>query len=124
MVGSSRIASRPEPGTSGKPGRGHFSILASGVWMVSVKLVTAPPGGRLDGLSDAVAPNGTPCTASAIGLDRAAPVVATEKLYVAALPAGTACVAEPVAVKLKSDAAPTTTFALPEVLGRKFESPE
>jgi hypothetical protein len=59
-----------------------------------------------------------------MGLDRAAPVVATEKLYVAALPAGTDCEAEPVDARVKSEVAPTTMFALAEVLGRKLESPE
>jgi hypothetical protein len=48
--------------------------------MVTVKLVTAPPGGMKEGLIDEVAPVGTPWTASAIGLAIAAPSIATEKL--------------------------------------------
>jgi hypothetical protein len=59
-----------------------------------------------------------------IGLASAAPEVATEKLKVAALPAGTTCEVEPAAVMEKSEAAPTTMFELAEVLGRKFVSPE
>jgi hypothetical protein len=67
---------------------------------------------------------GIPCTASRIGLANAAPLVATEKLKVAALPAGTICVVAPVAAMEKSDAAPTTTLAIVEVLGKKLVSPE
>jgi len=89
-----------------------------------VKLVTVPPGGRYEGLKDAVAPSGVPCTASVIGLDITAPWVATEKLKVAALPAGTDCEVAPVAVNVKPDVVPTTMLAVVDVLGRKFESPE
>ncbi len=85
--------------------------------------MTVPPGGNNAGLSEAVAPTGVPCTPNAIGLDIAAPCIATEKLKVAALPAGTDWVVAPVAASVKSDAAPTVTFVVAEVLARKFESP-
>ena len=73
----------------------------------------------LEGSSDAVAPSGTPCTASTMGLASAAPVVATEKLNVAALPAGTACVVEPVDGELKSEAARYHDVGVAEVLGEE-----
>jgi hypothetical protein len=92
--------------------------------MVRVKLVTAPPGGMYDGFSDAVAPTGVPCTASTIGPGIAVPCIITEKLKVAALPAGTLCAVAPVGVRLKSDVVPTTIAEETEVLGRKFESHE
>jgi hypothetical protein len=89
-----------------------------------VKVVTVPPGGRYDGLNEVVAPSGVPCTASVIGLANAEPCMATEKLNVAALPAGTDCEVAPVAVSVKLDVVPTTMLAVADVLERKFESPE
>jgi hypothetical protein len=86
--------------------------------------VTAPPGGRLEGFSDAVAPSGTPCTASRIGLASAVPCGVTEKLNVAALPAGTDSLVTPVPASVKSDdGAPTATLTTADVLARKFVSP-
>jgi hypothetical protein len=90
--GNTRRANIVDPASGegrGANGCGRLSNAASGVWIVNVKLVTVPPGGKTDGLSEAVAPSGVPCTASVIGLDIAAPCIATEKLKVAALPAGT-----------------------------------
>lgn len=119
-----RIKSASTVGPPSDPGRERLSSLASGVWMVNVKLVTDPPGGSNAGLNDAVAPTGTPCTASVIGLDIAAPCMATAKLKVAALPAGTDWLVAPVAASVKSAPAPIVTTAAAEVPPRKFESPE
>jgi hypothetical protein len=96
---------------------------ANGVCIVNVKLAVVLPGGRLARLSDTVAPGGVPCTASVMGLESAAPCIATEKLKVAALPAGTLCELAPATASAKSDAALTVRFVFAEVLGRKFASP-
>ena len=124
IPGSSRIANTPESGCRCPNGHERSSIPATGVRIVSVKLDTAPSGGRYCGFSDAVAPTGVPCTASVIGLAIAVPTIPAEKLNVAALPAATICVVAPVAASVKSAAAPTVTFVPAEMLGRKFPSPE
>jgi hypothetical protein len=127
IAGSRKIANDaciPELADGGAKGREGWRSVASGVCIVSVKLVTAPPGGMKEGLIDEVAPVGTPWTASAMGLAIAAPSIATEKLYVAELPFGMLCVVVPVAVSVKSDAAPTASSAVADPLGRKFASPE
>jgi hypothetical protein len=63
IAGNSRIANDafvPEFADCGTSGRERWSSVASGVCIVSVKLVTAPPGGMYDGLIYEVAPSGTP----------------------------------------------------------------
>jgi hypothetical protein len=96
---------------------------AIGVWIVIVKLALVLPGGRVDGLKEAVAPRGSPCTVSRIGLANAGPTMVAEKLNVVALPAATDCVAEPVVASVKSEDAATVTIAAVEVAGRKSASP-
>src|SRR5579864_4492492 len=72
IAGSSNTASHGPPYPRAN-GHVRLSIPASGVCTVNVNEVIVPPGGKLDGFSETVAPSGAPCTPSVIGLAIGAP---------------------------------------------------
>jgi hypothetical protein len=94
--------------------------------MVRVKVLGPIGGGISAGLKLAVEPDGAPDTDRTIGLLRAAPVGATAKLNVAALPATVVTLAGADAVRVKSAAAglPIVTINGGEVDGSSTVLPE